>query len=47
MGLQPLPLAIQDNLLDGQRLQRIKQLRIVERLIVARDKPHIFAILEG
>jgi hypothetical protein len=40
-------LAIQDSLLDGQKLQRIEHLRIVERLVVARDKPHIFAVLEG
>src|SRR4029077_17064133 len=40
-------LAIKDNLLHGQKLERIKQWRIVKRLVVARDKPHISAILQG
>ena len=44
-------LAIEDNLLDAQKLERIKQLRIVERLVerlvVARDQAHIFAVFES
>src|SRR5262249_9617395 len=38
---------IENNAFGRQQLQGADQLSVIERLIVARDQPHIIALLEG
>jgi hypothetical protein len=39
--------AVQDHVVGRQRFQTVEPLRIIERLLVARDEPHSIAVLEG
>jgi hypothetical protein len=39
--------AVEDEVFGWQQLQGTDQLRVIERLIVARDQPHIFSVFES